>query len=228
MELAIFFSVGFLTAAFLALLAAPAISRRAWRLAAARARLQSPLSETRSPRRARRVTRTARHRTAAPGDAVESRRKRSRAPRVEIGRQAGRIVALEDVSAERAEEIARLRMELGALEKEARDLNVQLGTQEIVLRDLTFQRDDTDRSLALARSRISELEMLADEGRAVIASLEARAAGLRVEISDRERAAHAADSERARLSAALSERIDASNRLKGEIEAADARFADLA
>ena len=102
------------------------------------------------------------------------------------------------------------------------DLNVQLGAQEIALRDLTFQRDDADRGFALARSRISELETLADENRAVIASLEAQATSLRVEISDLRRAAVAAESERGRLSAAISERTGAANRLKEELEAAAA------
>ena len=45
-ESALFFVVGFLCATLLALLAAPAMSHRARRLANARARLQAPLSES--------------------------------------------------------------------------------------------------------------------------------------------------------------------------------------
>ena len=217
-----FFLVGFLTAAFLALLATPAISRRARRLAAARARLQSPLSETQA--RAERDALRGQHavelvRLETRLNAAENDRA---IHRIELGRQAGRIVALEDLSAERAAEIARQRGELTALHTDARDLNVQLGTQEIVLRNLTFQRDDADHGLALARSRILELEMLVDERRAVVASLEAQATSLHVEISDLRRAAVAAESERVRLWAALSERIDAANRLKEELESAAA------
>jgi hypothetical protein len=141
---------------------------------------------------------------------------------VQLGRQASRILSLEDLSAERAAEIARQREELIALQMYARDFDVQLGTQEIGLRDLTFQRDEADRGFALARSRISELEMLVDENRAVIASLEAQATSLHVEISDLRRAADAAETERVRLSAALAERMGAANHLRGEFETAAA------
>jgi chromosome segregation ATPase len=221
-ESAIFFLIGFLTAAFFALLAAPAISRRARRLAEARARLQSPLSETQA--RAERDALRGQHavelvRLETRLKAVENDRA---IEKVELGRQASRIVALEDLSEERAAEIARQRAELADLHRESRDLNVQLGTQEIALRDLTFQRDEADRAVGLARSTISELEMRVDENRAVIASLEAQATSLRLEISDLRRAAQAAESERARLSATISERVDAANSLKKELEGAAA------
>jgi chromosome segregation ATPase len=221
-ESAIFFLIGFLTAAFFALLAAPAISRRARRLAEARARLQSPLSETQA--RAERDALRGQH--AVELVRIETRLKAVENDRaihkVELGRQASRIVALEDLSEERAAEISRQRTELADLQRESRDLNVQLGAQEIALRDLTFQRDDADRAVALARSTISELEMRVDENRAVIASLEAQATSLRLEISDLRRAALAAESERGRLSAAISERGDAANSLKKELEGAAA------
>lgn len=221
-ESAIFFLVGFLTAAFLALLAAPAVSRRARRLAVARARLQSPLSETQA--RAERDALRGLHAVELVrlGTRLQAAENDGAIHKVELGRQASRIVSLEDLSAERAAEIARQRAELAALQSEARDMNVQLGTQEITLRDLTFQRDDANRGLALARSRISELEMRVDENRAVIASLEAQATSLQVEMSDLRRAAVAAESERARLSAALAERMSAANRLKEELENAAA------
>ena len=64
--------------------------------------------------------------------------------------------------------------------------------------------------------------MLVDENRAVIASLEAQATSLRVEISDLRRAADAAETDRVRLSAALAERMGAANRLSGELETAAA------
>jgi chromosome segregation ATPase len=221
-ESAIFFLLGFLTAAFLALLAAPAVSRRARRLAIARARLQSPLSETQA--RAERDALRGSHavdlvRLETRLNAAENDRA---IRRVQLGRQASRILSLEDLSAERAAEIARQREELIALQMYARDFDVQLGTQEIGLRDLTFQRDEADRGFALARSRISELEMLVDENRAVIASLEAQATSLHVEISDLRRAADAAETERVRLSAALAERMGAANHLRGEFETAAA------
>jgi chromosome segregation ATPase len=221
-ESAIFFLLGFLTAAFLALLAAPSVSRRARRLVIARARLQSPLSETQAG--AERDALRASHaldlvRLEARLSAAENDRA---IHRVQLGRQASRILSLEDVSAERATEIARQREELIALQGDARDLTVQLETQEIALRDLTFQRDEADRGFALARSRISELEMRVDENRAIMASLEAQATSLHVEIVDLRRAAGSAESERVRLSAALAERVGAANRLREELETAAA------
>jgi chromosome segregation ATPase len=221
-ESAIFFLLGFLTAAFLALLAAPAVSRRARRLAVARARLQSPLSETQA--RAERDALRASH--AVDLVRLETRLNSAENDRAiqgaQLGRQASRILSLRDLSTERAAEIARQREELIALKRDTRDLKVQLGTQEIALRDLTFQRDEADRGFALARSRISELELLVDENRAIIASLEAHAISLHVEISDLRRAADAAETDRVRLSAALSERMGAANRLRGELETAAA------
>jgi chromosome segregation ATPase len=219
-ESAIFFLIGFLTAAFFALLAAPAISRRARRLAEARARLQSPLSETQA--RAERDALRGQH--AVELVRLETRLKvaeNDRAiDRVTHGRQASRIVALEDLSEERAAEIARQRAELADLQRESIDLNAQHGAQEIALRDVTFQRDDADGAVALARSTISGLETQVDENRAVIASLEAQATNLRLEIADLRRAAAAAEAERGRLSAAISERIGAAHRLKEELEGA--------
>jgi chromosome segregation ATPase len=221
-ESAIFFLLGFLTAAFLALLAAPAVSRRARRLAIARARLQSPLSETQA--RAERDALRGSHavdlvRLETRLNAAENDRA---IHRVQLGRQASQILSLQDLSTEREAEIARQREELIALQMYARDFDVQLGTQEIGLRDLTFQRDEADRGFALARSRISELEMLVDENLAVVASLEAQATSLYVEISDLRRAADAAETDRVRLSAALAERMGAANHLRGELETAAA------
>jgi predicted nucleic acid-binding Zn-ribbon protein len=226
-EPAIFFLVGFLTAALAALLVAPAISRRARRLAFARARLQSPLSETQA--RADRDALRGQHavelmRLEARLRAVEDDRA---IHRVELGRQASRIVAIEDLSAERAAEIDRQRAELTALHSEARDMNVQLATQEMVLHDLTSQRDSANRSVTVAQSRILALEVLVDENRATVASLNAQATNAQLELSNLRRTAAASESERARLSAALAERMDAASRLTDELAAANARFVSL-
>jgi chromosome segregation ATPase len=223
-----FFLVGFFAASLLCLLAVPAISRRARRLAAARERLQAPLSETQA--RAERDALRAQHAV----EMVRLERRLSAAEdvsalqRVEVGRQASQIIALDDLSAERAAEIARQRGELAAIGAEARDLNVQRATQEMALRDLTAQRDDAQRDFALARLRIAELEMLVDENRAVAASLEAQVTSLHVENADLRRAAIAAESERVRSTAALQERMSAANRLMQQLEAAEARHASLA
>ncbi|MGD1038052.1 MAG: hypothetical protein ABR878_12915 [Roseiarcus sp.] len=209
-EQAIFSCIGFLVAALLAVAAAPAISRRALRLAEARARLLAPLTEAQAI--AERDALRAQHavdllrleqRLSAAED-VAARRQ------IEIGRHANRIVALEDVSAERAAEIAAQREELGALQREVRELCGELGAVQIELRDLTFQRDASDAEAAAAQASRLDLETLVDQNRTTIATLETRVAGLEIRLADSERAASAAaktaEAERARLSAALAER----------------------
>jgi hypothetical protein len=219
-ESAIFFLAGFLSAALLALLAAPAVTQRARRLAVARARLLAPLSEAQA--RADRDALRGQH-------AIETLRLERRIAAAEterairmadLGRHASRIVALEDVTAERAAEIARQREELAGQAAEIRDLSVQTAAQNVALRDLESQRDDSDLELAVARSRMADLESLGDENRVVIAGLETRAAGLQLQLADFRRAAIAAESERVRLSAALAERMDAADRLAVEMEVA--------
>jgi chromosome segregation ATPase len=231
-EQAIFSCIGFLLAALLALAAAPAIARRARRLAEARARLQAPLSETQAI--AERDALRAQHavdqlRMEQRLDAVEEAAARRQ---IEIGRQASRIVALADLAAERAAEIAAQREELGALDREARELRGQLGAAEVALRDLTFQRDSADAGFAAAEARRLDLATLADRNRTTIATLQTRAAALEVRLADGERAASAAASaaerERARLAAALHERAAAASRLGADLDTATAQGAKLA
>ncbi len=227
-ESAIFFLAGFLSAALLALLAAPAITQRARRLAVARARLREPLSEAqaRAERDALRgqyaieTLKLERRVTAADEERAIQK--------ADLGRQASRIVALEDVCAERAAEIARQREELTGQTAAIRELYVQTGAQNVALRDLEFQRDTSNGDLARARTRISELETLADENRIVIAGLETRVAGLELRLADFGRAAVAAEAERVRLSAALAERIDAADRLAVEMEVSSRRSRGIA
>ena len=209
-ESAIFFLIGFLAAALLAISAAPAVSRRAMRLATARARLQSPLSESQA--RAERDALRGQHaveivRLQRRMDAVETDRSLGKA---EIGRQASRIVELETLSADQAAEIGRQRTEISNLSAEGRDLRSQAGAQEIALHDLTHQRDGAIQEFARARARITEMETIIDENRALVATLETRVAGLSVELSDLSRssdlAAATAESERQRLFRSLSEK----------------------
>ncbi|MGD0562404.1 MAG: hypothetical protein ABSA66_04885 [Roseiarcus sp.] len=208
-EQAIFSCIGFLLAALLALAAAPAISRRARRLAEARARLQAPLTEAQAI--AERDALRAQHavdqlRLEQRLSAVEEVAARAR---IEIGRQASRLVATEERSAAHAAENAALCEGFGALEREARELRGQLGAAQLALRDLAFQRDSADAAFAAAEARRLDLETLADQNRTMIATVETRASTLEVRLADGERAALAAaksaEAERARLSAALGE-----------------------
>ena len=227
-EQAIFSCIGFLTAALLALAAAPAISRRARRLAEARARLQAPLTEAQAI--AERDALRAQHavdqlRLEQRLNAVEET---AALRRIEIGRQASRIVALEEVVGADAAEIAARREELSALEREARELRGQLGAAQLALRDVTFQRDSSDTAFAAAEVRRLNLETLADQNRTMIATLETRVSTLEVRLADSERAAKAAEAERARLSAALGERTEAADRFGAALETAEAEGARLA
>ncbi len=216
-ESIILFFAGFFAAALLALLATPALARRAMRLATARARLLSPLSET----QARAERDALRGQFAVEQVKLEKRlqdAEDSRAvARVEVGRQATHILAMEETLAGRVDESARLRAEIAGLEAEGRDLAAQIGTRELVLLDLTAQRDRTSAALATAQARNRTLETRTDETRTIVASLETRIAALETELDD---ALRSAASERTRLSAALAERAEAASRLRSELEAA--------
>lgn len=231
-EQAIFTCIGFLVAALLVLAAAPATTRRARRLAEARARLQAPLTEAqavaeRDALRAQHAVAQVRleQRLAAVQEAAALRR-------IELGRQASRIVALEDLSDERAVEIARQREELAALAAEARDVGSQLGAAQLALHDLTAQRDRSEAAFAVSDKRRLELVSLGDEQRAAIATLETRAAALEVRFANSERAAAAAaksaQTEAAALSATLGERKQMASRLEADLETATTRAARLA
>jgi len=202
-EQAIFSCIGFLVAALLAVAATPALSRRARRLAEARARLQAPLSEAQAV--AERDALRAEH-------AVDRFRMEQRLRTVEdvaserlieIGRQTNRILALE------AEVAAFPREELTAAQREALELRGELSAAHLELRDLTRQRDAADAACAASVARGRDLAVVVDEHRATIAALQTRIAALEARLEDGERAAaaaaKAAEAERARLAAAVDE-----------------------
>jgi len=194
-EQAIFTAVGFLTATLLALAAAPAVARRARRLAESRARLLAPLSEAQAiaDRDALRgqhaidIVRLERRLRAAE-EAVATRR-------VEIGRQSVRLFALEETAAS----------SVGALEAarwEANELRGELGAAQSVLAELDLQR-------RRAEAQLEDSETLAEERRGEIAGLATRLAALEIRLADAENAAAAAAersvAEHDRLRAALAD-----------------------
>jgi chromosome segregation ATPase len=194
-EQAIFAAVGFLTATLLALAAAPAIARRARRLAEARARLLAPLSEAqaiadRDALRAQHAIEIVRleRRLRAAEEAVAARK-------IEVGRQLARIIALEGATATGVGDLEAARFEANALRGE-------LGTAQSVLAELDVQRRRVE-------ARLDDSETLAEERRGEIAGLATRLAALEIRLADAERAAAAA-AERAaaehdRLTAALTD-----------------------
>lgn len=222
-EQAIVFCIGFLTAALLAVAAAPAISRRARRLAEARARLQAPLTEAqaiaeRDALRAQNAVEQFRleQRLSAAEDTAARRW-------IDLGRQATRIVALEEAAGQRADEIAAQRAEVAACERDAHEARAELGAVQLALSDLTFQRDAAERDFGAARARQHELRNLADQHRATIAALQTRLASLEVRLADSEReaaaAAKAVQAEKARLAAELDDRAAAARARLAETEA---------
>jgi chromosome segregation ATPase len=230
-ESAIYASVGFLIAALLALMAAPALSRRATRLAVARARLLSPLSETQA--RAERDALRGQH--AVEITRIEQRLRAledSRAAALaELGRRAIQIIRFEEDTAEKADEIARQRAEIAGLDDEVRDRGAEIGAREIALRDLTNQRDVAEQRLADSRARVARRDTTILEHLAEITRLTGRVAALELDLAELRRlsalAARAAKSEQERLTAALTERTNAAAALGGELGTARARLSAL-
>jgi len=194
-EQAIFAAVGFLTATLLALAAAPAVVRRARRLAEARARLLAPLSEAqaiadRDALRAQHAIEIVRleRRLRAADEAVATRK-------VEIGRQFLRLVALEESTANHAGD-------LEAARRDANELRGELGAVQLALADVDNQRRRVEQ-------RLGDSETLAEEQRAEIATLQMRRDSLELRLADLERSAEAyaerAVGERDRLKAALAD-----------------------
>ncbi|THD44277.1 MAG: hypothetical protein E7774_10870 [Bradyrhizobium sp.] len=201
-EQAIFAAVGFLAATLIALAAAPAVTRRARRLAATRARLLAPLSEAQAI--ADRDALRAQHaldihrldkRLAAAEQALASRR-------VEIGRQLTRIAILEESTAHHDGE-------LDAAHREYQELHAALGATQMALTDLAAQRDRAIVARQEAEAYSAEVEMLFQSRRADNATLETRIVALEARASDAVHAAAAAAArdaaERENLAAALAE-----------------------
>jgi chromosome segregation ATPase len=201
-EQAIFAAVGFLAATLLALATAPAVTSRARRLASARARLIAPLSEAQAV--ADRDALRALHaldihrlerRLAAAEEDVATRR-------AELGRQITRNVMLEESTVHHGEELA-------AALRESEELVAALGATQLALFDLAAQRERANVARGEAEAYSAEIEMLFQERRAEIATLETRIVALEERATDAERAAATAASraafERESLAAALSE-----------------------
>ena len=194
-EQAIFTAVGFLIAALLALAAAPAVARRARRLAEARARLLAPLSEAqaiadRDALRAQHAIEIVRleRRLRAAEEAVATRK-------VELGRQFVRLIALEEATTTGVADLAAARFEANALRGE-------LGAAQSVLAELDMQRRRVE-------ARLDDSETLAEQRRGEIAGLAMRLDTLEMRLADAERnaaaAAERAAAEHDRLRAALAD-----------------------
>jgi chromosome segregation ATPase len=183
-ESALFFAIGFLCAALMAILAAPAVSLRATRLANARARLQAPLTETQA--RAERDALRGQH--AVDIVRLERRLAASQWDRAlakaELGRQATRLVALDDLVKSKSEDIASQERQIGKLSQAVDALATENGAREIALFDVLRQRDLAAEAYDRARARIAELETEYERRRLTIAMLTTQVSGLELELGD--------------------------------------------
>ena len=183
-ESALFFMVGFLLAALIALLVAPAISRRAMRLATARARLQSPLSESQA-----RAERDA-LRAVQAVEIVKMEKKLAAADwdravaRADLGREIVRLDKLTASLGELDEEVRERDERVALLEAELRLAEAESGARDTALWDMTGQRDAAQLRLAAARASIAEQQGRLDRNRVEIATQATQVSALEVELSD--------------------------------------------
>ena len=207
LEQAIVFGIGFLSAALIAVVVIPTISRRATRLSEARE--QSRSQQTESQALADRDALRAQHAV----DLVRAEKRVVAAQdfgatlRAEIGRMTVRIMEFESLVAKQVAEIGEQRADIERFHRECEELQGALGASQIALLDLSAQRDHAAENEAASLRRASHLEAQGARDRARIAILTARAEKLEERVSDMSRAAaetaKANEAERDQLKTAL-------------------------
>lgn len=191
-EQALLFAIGFLVASLAAVVAMPVMSRRAMRLARARAELNAPVTEKqaiaeRDALRAVYAVEQVRleHRLAVAEEAAMELRSAE-------GRLRAKLIELE---ADRAESLGAVFDQRADIERAAlarRDLEVALAASQIALHDALAQRDRARIVEGLAAVRQSELETEASRYRARIAILAARTEDLEARLEGLSRSEKAA------------------------------------
>ena len=180
-ETAIYVLLGALTTALVALLALPAVSRRAFRLAQAKARLTAPLSAAEA--QAERDALRGRHAIdlALAERRADKAEERWAEAQIALGERAAEIVGRDATLADKSRDIARLQEALAAQARELEARDAEIAAREVAMHDLSGQRDAAER-------RREEDAAHFEEGRrrfdALQAELEARIAALAREISD--------------------------------------------
>lgn len=177
-EQALFFAIGFIVALFAAVVATPVFSRRAMRLAAARARIQASMTERHAAAdrdsllamHAVELVRLEHRLTVAEDDAMRLR--------VAVGRQSVQVIVLEADAAERERVIFDTRSEADKVLVERDNLKIAVAAGQIALHDVLAQRDRARSNETAAKVRLGELEAEASRERARIAILAARAENL--------------------------------------------------
>ena len=177
-EQALFFAIGFIVALFAAVVATPVFSRRAMRLAAARARIQASMTERHAAAdrdsllamHAVELVRLEHRLAVAEDDAMRLR--------VAVGRQSVQVIVLEADAAERERVIFDTRSEADKVLVERDNLKIAVAAGQIALHDVLAQRDRARSNETAAKVRLGELEAEASRERARIAILAARAENL--------------------------------------------------
>jgi len=183
-EIALYFSVGFFTAALLAALVIPALSRRAMRLATARARILAPLSEAQA--RAERDMLRGQHALEIAG----LQRKLAAAQwdravaRVDQGRQVTRATKLDRLANSRVDDLDSQALKIVKLSESVEALQAEIGAREIALYEALRRADSASGALDGAQTRIGELETRVGHERTVNAALHSQLSVLEIEIAD--------------------------------------------
>jgi chromosome segregation ATPase len=230
-EPAMFFALGFLIAGLAALLVLPAFWRRALRLSARRARMQTPLSEAEII--AERDQLRAAH-------AIESRKIERRLEGMhsvvaghlaELGRRATQIFGLERETELQREQLLENARDLAARRAEIVAFEGELGTSRVALHDFATQLETARATVDRLQEQRMAMETEADRRRALIASLETRASGLEMNLEDHTTKARdearAASAERERLASKLSALADQAARNEAALVAATAESVRL-
>src|SRR5271165_1033608 len=165
-EQALYFAIGFLAASLAGVVWTPIVSRRAKRLAEARARLQAPLSERQAiadrdalrAEHAVQQVRLERRMTLAEEAAIGLR--------AELGRLSVNLIALETDARKHESADFDRRAQIEALTLQCRDLEVARGASQSALHDLSTQRDRAAAAEAAAVARENELDAEASRARA--------------------------------------------------------------
>ncbi len=202
-EQALFFAIGFLAAALAAVAAAPLLSRRAMRLAAARARLRAPATE----RQAIAEADALRAQHAVERARLERRlafaEETSVGLRVAVGRQSAEIIRLTSDVVDLADQLYDQRAKVETLASRERDLRATVGAAQIALNDTLGQRDRAFAARDAAEARAAELNAEASRVRARTAVVAARAEYLEGRVEDLTQIAKAARDRGDRMAADL-------------------------
>lgn len=183
-EIALYFAVGFFAAALLTVLAIPALSRRAMRLATARARLQAPLSEAQA--RAERDMLRGQHAV----DIARLQRKLAAAEwdravaRAEQGRLATQATRLDRLANARVGDLDSQAQKIVTLSDTVDTLQAETGAREIALYEALRRADSATAASDRAEVRIGELETRVDHERTINAALHTQLSALEIEIGD--------------------------------------------